>query len=361
MEDSSAYNVPAMAYVLQSRMSTVQERITALRSLKEHLEDNKTMDAYSQKRIKQLILDNVLQMILSEEKVTNVVKRQMVRTELFLILSKLLESSVLFGSIFGTEQAQSGEGGGEEQQMEGSPERRPPLPGGSRVLQPPGGWVKRKLLKSRGSELSSRDSALQRAASGHSTFSQSHSAAQLPPGLGSLDAERAASSNSAGGMRKRTASQSAADLTLLKPLLHKQARSQKKSTALSSLSSKTWKPRPSILHSELVADSFVPGADPLNYFEQDRKLGYQKPRMWFPGAMIGIDRGLVPDARQKKNPGGSEQVVREFLQMRSLASYVGDLVAPYVPAAATSSYMAGTSSPAKPGSAPPGNIFLLCR
>jgi len=116
------------------------------------------------------------------------------------------------------------------------------------------------------------------------------------------------------------------------------------------------KPRPSVLHNELVADNFVPGADPTNYFEQDKKLGYQKPRMWFPGGNTTASADLLPTTRAMVAPSVSaaEQVVQEFLQMRSLASYVGDLVAPYVPATAKESYMtikngAREGTPGSPG------------
>lgn len=414
MESSDAYSVPTMAYILQSRTSTVGERITALRSLKQHLEENHAIDAYNKKRIKQLILDNVLQMILSEEKVTNVVKRQLVRTELFLILAKLLDSNVLFGSIL----SQSSNGDESVMSMESVHEydsvvdsvNRPPPPNrrsspprtanaqaltvyhgspprsgadvgqsgpGARVLQPPGGWVKKNnskhshTLTSHGSNISLLTSS--QAGSSHNLHSptrmQHSSSTGGLPAPSYLDSyyatEERLGSPAAGSSRNRSRASSRSatmDLTLLKPLLKKQARSQSKSVLTAQgvrvSASKTWKPRPSVLHSELVADSFVPGADPMNYFEQDRKLGYQKPRMWFPGGFLNNQTSLVPDQRAAavKEPakGGSEQVVREYLQMKSLASYVGDLVQPF--AGSKASYMTAASSPVKPGTTNSGEI-----
>lgn len=362
MEDNSTYNVPAVAYVLQSHMSTVAERVAALRSLKKYLETNTSMDAYSKKRIKQLILDNVLQMILSEEKVTNVVKRQMVRTELFLILANLLDSSVLFGSIFGTEvphpnaNAHAHAHAHDEALIE---QNSTAISGSSssRILQPPGGWVKSKPGKDAGER--SR------------LMSQSHSAAQLQtlayrdawsPVQGSRATSRGGSPGADGtpgtGVRRRSVGQSA-DLALLKPIIHRQARNKQMASALGPHMSKTWRPRPSIIHSELVADSFVPGADPLNYLEQDRKLGYQKPRMWFPGMVGSAQNSLLPEPRAvstQKQRSAVEQVVQEYMQMRSLASYVGDLVAPYTPAGPKGSYMSASTASEKPGSAKPGGM-----
>ena len=120
------------------------------------------------------------------------------------------------------------------------------------------------------------------------------------------------------------------DISLLKPSL-----AQDKVRRFRSKHSKTWKPRPSVLFAgNIQKDSFVPGVDPLNYIEQDRKLGYQKPRMWFPHNNLSLLHNMVPDDRSstlKKNVSGSEQVIKKFLQMRALASYVGDLVAPFIP------------------------------
>lgn len=405
MMESESYSVPSMAYILQSRTSTVGERIAALRTLKQHLEENHTIDAYNKKRIKQLILDNVLQMILSEEKVTNITKRQLVRTELFLILAKLLDSNVLFGSILSNQSTNSdGLASSSIMSMESVHEynsvydsvNRPPPPRqrfsppktsnshaltvytdgdgrqvtcgpGTRVMQPPGGWVKKnKASNSPISILSSSqngDSSTNNNWQSQKQMQHSSSAGGLPGVyLDSFYAEdRVGSPTGTSRNRSRTSSRSAVDLTLLKPLLQKQGRSQKRAILAAQgvrmTSSKTWKPRPSVLHSELVADSFVPGADPMNYFEQDRKLGYQKPRMWFPGAFLNNQSKLVPDERKAvaKAESGSEQVVREYLQMKSLASYVGDLVQPFE--GSKSSYMSTTSSPMKPGTSSSGNCF----
>ena len=373
MEDSSRYDVPSMAFILQSKSSSVGDRLTALRSLKVYLEENETMDAYSKKRIKQLILDNVLQMILSEDKVINVVKRQMVRTELFLILAKLLDSNILFGSIFGSQGKQSTEDDRLQLNTSEQSVHEPmssqsslsslrtssaPRPGhvpGSRILLPPGGWVKKKLAKNKTLSHSSSESLL--------SVGTPHSENSL---LQITNESRVGTTGSEYNSHKRMISnQNTTELNLLQPVLHKLARSQRKVSSLTSISSKTWKPRPSVLHNEMVADSFVPGADPMNYFEQDRKLGYQKPRMWFPGASMAAPTSLLPADRlaaKKPKQNGSEQVVQEYMQMRSLASYVGDLVTPFTPVGARASYMStGSTSPTKPGSSPQkGSHILAC-
>ena len=74
-------------------------------------------------------------------------------------------------------------------------------------------------------------------------------------------------------------------------------------------------------------ENFVPGVDPFNYFEIDKKLGYQKSRMWFPVSRVYVDNNLIPSKRPISLE--SDTIVKEFMQMRALASYVGDLVMPY--------------------------------
>ena len=174
-------------------------------------------------------------------------------------------------------------------------------------------------------------------------------------------------------------------MNLLKPVLRKHARmksttNNNNSTSTSSSSATasaaaaaavalktSWRPRPSILHARLEADSFAPGVDPLNYFEQDKRLGYQKLRMWFPGAAVGAATSLVPDERSgpgasgsgtssklKRNTADSEQVVKEFLQMRALASYVGDLVTPFTAAGGKASYLTMRSATATPNASGEG-------
>jgi hypothetical protein len=84
------------------------------------------------------------------------------------------------------------------------------------------------------------------------------------------------------------------------------------------------KPRAAVLfNDQLETESFVPGSDPLNFIEQDRKLGYQKPRVWFPTPQLDIAKDL-----HTTNMGSVNPIVEEFLKMKALASYVGDLLIP---------------------------------
>jgi hypothetical protein len=104
----------------------------------------------------------------------------------------------------------------------------------------------------------------------------------------------------------------------------------RKRATLSTLS-KSLKPRPSVIFEDKYEPNyFVPGANPYDFFEQDRKLGYQKSRMWFPAAKADVAASLIPFERSaipKKTL--TERITHEFLQMRALVSYVGDNVIPF--------------------------------
>eukprot|EP01033_Poteriospumella_lacustris_P010304 gene10304-7320_t len=87
------------------------------------------------------------------------------------------------------------------------------------------------------------------------------------------------------------------------------------------------KPRAAVLFNDsLSKEGFVPGVDPTNFIEQDRKLGYQKPRMWFPTPMMALAKDGLETATAKSS--GPSQIVEEYLRMRALATYVGDAVVP---------------------------------
>jgi len=91
---------------------------------------------------------------------------------------------------------------------------------------------------------------------------------------------------------------------------------------------KLFRPRASVMYGDSYeTQKILPGdKDPQNWILQDKKLGYQKSRMWFPVANIGAHEvSMLPKVR-KANNLQSDQVVQEFLQMKALLSYVGDIV-----------------------------------
>jgi hypothetical protein len=426
--------------VLQSPSATPSERVVALRFLQAFAKNGTTkISASSRHHINELVLQNVLQIVMSEDRVTDLRKRQLIRTECFLTLVGLLESDTLFGdvrdrlnemqevqmrlisgasdlpppmvpsssasvgsssttsstsfapirtmpsrqaSVRSMTQAQQAAHGGSrvphnmqphsqhhhqhlhhshsERHLSGevphielstssdgmdaklilresysadgherkavlvalsSPDR--PKPGQA----PPGGWV-RSTSASVSSPPPPGSSALMMLAASKSVDGSLQSLQEAPsspfPFPPTYNQQLVSTkSYSASGMAEKSMSKSLSDLSLLKPAVMKPPRQH--------IQKKYLKSRPSMfLSDEYEPDGFVPGVDPTNWFEQDRKLGYQKSRMWFPAPGFGVGNKMVPgDRGQGKKAFGPDRVVEEFMQMKALLSYVGDLVVPH--------------------------------
>ena len=75
-------------------------KMAALRFLQSYVGDKTNIvNASLRANINQLVLDNVLGIILGEDRVPDLRRRQLLRTECFLILGTLLGSNTLFGGI----------------------------------------------------------------------------------------------------------------------------------------------------------------------------------------------------------------------------------------------------------------------
>lgn len=355
----AASSVPMMAYVLQSTTSTVDEQIAALRALKQHLDADLGMDAYSKKRIKQIILDSVLRIILNEDRITNIVKRQLVRTELLLVLGKLLNSETLFGSVFKNSSSAPVDDmsditsvATDATSIDTRSEAVVIHPTTTTHLKPS------EQQQQQGSSHSSDshqwdDNTTTVTAESAITTAMIDRMKQVSRSSGTSTARRPKLQSRTGSSVAASSSSSSSDnrstadiISMLAPSIEQSFMRKKRY-----LRSKAWRARPTVLYSDsMQEDSIAPGSDPLNYLQQDIKLGYQKPRMWFPGSSMASANTILPaDRASKEASSGSDQVVREYLQMRALASYVGDLVSPFVPStkdssSSSSSYMRGSSS-----------------
>lgn len=338
----AAASVAMMAYVLQSTTSTVDEQIAALRALKQHLDAELGMDAYSQKRIKQVILDSVLRIILNEDRITNIVKRQLVRTELLLVLGKLLSSETLFGSVIKKSPAPVDDMSDitsvvtDATSIDTRSEVIQHPTTHSKPLKPVGQQGSNSSDSEQWDDYTTTDSATSAMIDRMKQVSRTAASASTARRLKLLSRTGSSVASSSDNRSADTTT----DISMLAPSIEQSFMRKKRY-----LRSKAWRARPTVLYSDsMQEDSIAPGSDPLNYLQQDIKLGYQKPRMWFPGSSMASANTILPaDRSAKEASGGSDQVVREYLQMRALASYVGDLVSPFVPTK-DSSYMSMSMS-----------------
>eukprot|EP01031_Cornospumella_fuschlensis_P037243 gene37243-45211_t len=93
----SSSSIVSATHTLQSDVPSIEEKLQALRNLKRILETSDgTMDIYTKRGISQLILDNVLKIIMREDRAVNPFVKQLIRVELYSLLTQLLESQALF-------------------------------------------------------------------------------------------------------------------------------------------------------------------------------------------------------------------------------------------------------------------------
>eukprot|EP01038_Epipyxis_sp_PR26KG_P011976 gene11976-16030_t len=345
-------NLQASLFILQNKSNNTRDKLFALRYLNQYLqEDEQSMDNnvdengnkqgihhldyYHKISIRQLVMDNVMILLMNDDNSVDVRKRQLVRTECFLILASLLKSNTLFKNLKNEDVNEY------------------------LITQTQQRVIENEYIDESESKFTQKSIPLQyfddnslslkdyddnndydrmdenyNNGTGHISLrsnSLTNSMMKLTISGSSTQSSQLNKLRKLNLMRKH--SQSSTSLGMLKPLLITNMNKFKFPKQ-----SKKLNPRPSVLNSDkLVKDSFVPGVDPNNYFEQDRKLGYQKVRMWFPSSGIQpIQRAedsasLLPSDRKsienkKNNPN---QIVEEYLQMRALASFVGDLVQPF--------------------------------
>ena len=85
--------------VLQTPSSDVDDQMAAMRYLQHYLQVATALPDLKRRQINQLVLDNVMGLVMNEERSSDQRKRQLVRTECFLMLASLLDSQTLFGDV----------------------------------------------------------------------------------------------------------------------------------------------------------------------------------------------------------------------------------------------------------------------
>lgn len=304
MEEDKAFL--SAVFTLQSETSDIGEKLNGLRELQHYVSTNDKIDPYNRKRINQVILENVLKIILDENIVINSFRKQLVRAELYVMLSQLLQSNQLFGTEL----------------------TKPTL---SKIHEVG------RLMKS--NSLGDIMSPNKTETSSQLSLVESNSTTSLLPlnddpvskliqlkqnsKLQQPQPPRTANKSNFHQLASMTSPATLYTSATLQSNIIQQTMQEKKQTKRIEMYTKL-KPRSTVLfHDQLSNEQFVPGSDPLNFIEQDRKLGYQKPRVWFPTPQLDIAKDL-----QQTNMSDVNPIVEEYMKMKALASYVGDLLLP---------------------------------
>lgn len=356
--ESFNFNLTAAITDLQSPSSGFSDRIHALRYLQTHVHNTKEITATSKRQVNQLILDNILKILMGEDNVVDLPKRQLVKAELFLMLSGLLNSDALFGDMrtqinellqLHVTKINSSDSNPTLQvsKAKGSPfqviKQHPSMPhdrNDSNEMLPRNNH---SIMSSSMTELSSSNARNSYDNNSRTSINSPNSRSSmsspskslLSQSMSAVTVSQRTRGNRDRGPATPTPTSSRGHplnkISILHAAIAKTQLKSKKNSLNNNSRKVLFKSRPSVFYSdEYEVDDIVPGVDPTDWFEQDRKLGYQKSRMWFPVAGVSTDNFLIPQQRS-----GTENVVQEYMQMRALMSYVGDIIMPSAPTAAT--------------------------
>lgn len=97
MNNFTIDSLDTAVFALRHPLTPFEVRLHSLRYLKQYVARNHSLDSVTRKKINQLVFDNVLDIVLGEERTADLRKRQLVRTECFLMIAELLQSNTLFG------------------------------------------------------------------------------------------------------------------------------------------------------------------------------------------------------------------------------------------------------------------------
>jgi hypothetical protein len=249
-------------------------------------------------KINQLILDNILFILNCEDVIPDLRKRQLIKTECFLLLSQVLKSKSLFSGVPNVTL---------DDHMTPPPHPQQPIPsvlrsqddemvkrsshsrgpGLSKELDPvlspsspqsrKGNRTKQKIRK----ESEEKSSPLPPPAVSEGSSSPSHPSPTLSTSSSSphLNSPIPSASASLTTPATVTATATAPHQELFASQLKKAS-----TTNLSLIKKKPfYRPRQSVLiGSRIHEENLVPGVDPKNHLEMDKQLGYQKSRLWLP-------------------------------------------------------------------------------
>jgi hypothetical protein len=295
--------LPDAVFILETPSSPLDARLNALRFIQSFVESEKISSMVDRMKINQLVLDSIMSLLNREDLIPDLRKRQLVRTECFIMLAKILESKSLFAG------AKPSDDDTVQYGQTVIPAARSALIeskddsslGHTSVN---GGMEEGKGDKHGGTAEENDGDDDYTAASGSSSIQTMNT-----------QSSRVTKTTKFSGTTKEGGSMASVGRSLLSrtaPLMTTSSMSQLPTTnghdsVLGSALSRTdrravprhMKPRQSVLSGPTMhAEKLVPGVDPYNIIQVDKRLGYQKSRVWVPFAGPGRLDG-VPYAFSK--------------------------------------------------------------
>eukprot|EP01041_Mallomonas_annulata_P003129 gene3129-6155_t len=376
MDDYS--DLASAIVTLQSQSSAIEDRINSLRFVKLFIDNpSNDFDRFAKSKLSQLILDSVLSIIMSEDRTVDIRKRQLIRTECFLLMANILESKNLYGNVAkklheinieNQEYLASEEYSrfSASQRIESDSITRDfPFENSRTVTQGRSITFNSTEIKMNDTDfkLTSKSSTHMYHSSSHAKLTYKNSSefnyttynqtSDNRPKTSFISQEFYDNDNTNipipiddnRGQKHSFQSQHKQNLSppkRRKSSSNHQSRNNNVSTSIfktvleksppKALTRKKFlRPRTSVIYGDQIPpeSSIVPGVSPSNWQQQDRLLGYSKSKTWYPTVPKIPPRSLLPQTR----PGlmqtyESDDILEEYLQMRAMLSYLGDQVLP---------------------------------
>jgi len=334
--------------ILQRPSASVDDKLNSLRFLKVFIKSETMIPSELVRRINQLVLNSVMELILKEDRVVDPRKKQLIKAECFVLLADLLQTQSMFGSVTVKSDPYDNVVRSKEEieELNAAPAHggdstiavgRKTVTIGSSLMRSSSTSVisKSRTVTGIRNRVSSADGVSKPDASPPES-PQKAATVQLEspsaPGTASSSTPDRASTSMTPGQSvrsplkpgERTGENVLSDLTFLSTVKDTKLR------AVDQIRRKAKKVRPTIfVGSEYAEERLYPGVKSTDWIEQDKKLGYQVSRTWFPVPGIGIGAEMVPKTRSVGEPMEPANIVQEYMQMKSMMSYVGDMVLPF--------------------------------
>lgn len=366
MSQSSPESFEDSLLVLQRPTANVDDKLNALRFLKGYVASDVKINPGLVRKINQLVLNSVMELLLKEDHISDQRKKQLIKAECFVLLADLLDSHSMFGEVTtnaveydnvvrsgvepDTESSVADlESLAPSEEFSANPisindgdadiNTHPPKLATSKSMvtirvpenestqrpmttedhfPPPPNEIER-VQQSPTHRPPKRDPIKTKR-----TLIKAPPPSTPPPSRTATGARTAIGSPSKSGRYGRAGP----DISMLNSMHDLTIK------AMDARKQKQKKVRPTVfVGDKYVGERLYPGVAPTDWIGQDKKLGYQVSRVWFPvGGDLGADMFPKDRSLSKMAKDGSVKpvdVVEEYLQMKDMMTYVGDLVLPY--------------------------------
>lgn len=279
-------SLPDSVFILETPSSPLDARLNALRFIQSYVESDNISSMVDRMKINQLVLDSIMSLLNREDLIPDLRKRQLVRTECFLMLARILESKSLFAGAKPTDDNIVPYGKDPKPTtIKEFHESKDDAMISHTHFQGGTDEVNGDKRDSTFEDDNEESSVMSKASSIKTLHTQSSQVTKNSEASSTTKDEADTKQNIGRSMLSRTAP------LMTSHSMTKLSSSNGHNSLLASALSRSdrravprhMKPRQSVFSGpKMHAEMLVPGVDPYNIIQVDKRLGYQKSRIWVP-------------------------------------------------------------------------------